>query len=297
MIILPKGIDLNSLLLFLKETGVQSSSLLRKFDNELIPLYVSGDNSQLKNIESDLVTSADLTINKLFLDKFSENYPNANWEIITEENSKGDSPREFQSNWVWLIDPLDGTKDFIQKTGEYAIHVALLFKNEPILGMVLLPGLQEMWFGVKGIGTWKEKESLKKENKNLETFSKKEAFNLVTSKNHSNEKLAIILEELNFLKVTRMGSIGYKICSLLRNEAEVYISISGKTSPKDWDIAAPHSLIAYSKCNFTYASGSQINYFSKEYLQTGCLIASTLLEKEHYNLCEKVNSIIKKYNL
>ncbi len=296
MTILPKGIDLNSLLLFLKETGVQSASLLRDFDNELIPLYDSGDNSQLKN-ESDPVTSADLTVNKLFLDKFSEYYPNVNWEIVTEENSKSDSYRGFKSNWVWLIDPLDGTKDFIQKTGEYAIHVALLFKNQPILGMVLLPKLKEVWFGVKGIGTWKENEKIKQHNKNFETFSKKEAINLVTSKNHRNEKLAIILEELSFRKVLRMGSIGYKICSLLRNEADIYISISGKTAPKDWDIAAPHSLILYSNCKFTYASGSQINYLSKNYLQKGCLIASTLLEEEHFNLCKKVNAIIKKYNL
>ena len=88
MINLPEGVELNNLLLFLRETGVKSASILRSFENGSMSLYDYGDNSQLGKNLNEPVTAADLTINKLFLDKFASNYPNVNWEIVTEENSK-----------------------------------------------------------------------------------------------------------------------------------------------------------------------------------------------------------------
>lgn len=293
MINLPEGVELNNLLLFLRETGVKSASILRNFESGSISLYDFGDNSKLQKNEKEPVTAADLTINKLFLDKFAVSFPNIDWEIITEENSKENLSCDYKSDWIWMIDPLDGTKDFIQKTGEYAIHVSLLFKKTPILGMVVLPSCQEIWFGVEGIGTWKENEEFSSPDNDLLAFSKRNANTVITSKNHSNRKLKIILAEMNFKNIIAQGSIGFKICSLLRNEGDIYISISDKTSPKDWDVAAPHSLIKNASCQFTYVSGDKLSYMGKNFEQKGCLIASTLIESEHFKICQRVKSIIE----
>ena len=84
MFSLPKGVDLNSLLLFLKNVGLESSSILRSFEDGSIPLYDFNQKTKLKENINDPVTSADLTINKLFIDRFKEFYPNSDWEIITE---------------------------------------------------------------------------------------------------------------------------------------------------------------------------------------------------------------------
>lgn len=304
MIKLPKGVNLNDLLQFLRNIGLESSSMLRNFDNGTIPLYDSSDNQNIDKNINDPVTAADLKLNKYLTDQFSKYYSDIDWEIVTEENSKEILFKESKSDWVWFIDPLDGTKDFIQKSGEYAIHIALTFKNRTIVGFVLLPSIHEMWFGVNGIGTWKENENSNPEiNKfileyqEFKSFSKLEVVNVVTSKNHNNQKLELILQEMKYQNIIRMGSIGFKICSLLRNEADLYISISGNTAPKDWDIAAPHALINNAKCNFTYASGNDIKYQKENYLQEGCLIASTLSKKEHQNVCKKVNTIIEKFKL
>ena len=236
-------------------------------------------------------------INQLIIERFAENYQNVNWEIITEENSKAIKFNNSKSDWIWLIDPLDGTKDFIQKTGEYAVHLALNFKNKPFIGIVVLPSLREIWFSVKDLGTWKESEEGPEENKKFKRFSNSKANTIVTSKNHSNEKLEIILKELNLKNIKRMGSIGFKVCSLLRNEADIYISISGKTAPKDWDLAAPNSLINSANCFFTNAAGKELTYNKENYEQKGCLVASTLQEREHFRICKEINKIIKKYNL
>ena len=92
-------------------------------------------------------------------------------------------------------------------------------------------------------------------------------------------------------------SIGYKICSLLRNESNIYVSISDKTAPKDWDIAAPQILMNSANLNFTYVSGVEINYSKDEYQQKGCLVASTLPRNEHLRVCKKIDSIIRKLTL
>ena len=104
----------------------------------------------------------------------------------------------------------------------------LLFKNKPILSLVLLPSLKEMWFGVNGIGTWKESEkyNLQKkkvdfENKKFKNYPKNSLIKVLTSKNHNNHKLDLILKEMNYQNIIRMGSIGYKLCTNLRGDADV----------------------------------------------------------------------------
>tara|TARA_B100001989_G_C24523961_1_gene457517 strand:+ start:480 stop:1379 length:900 start_codon:yes stop_codon:yes gene_type:complete len=299
MIELPKGVDLQSLLLFLKRLGCKSSSMLRDFESESILLYKSPESSEQNHNEKDLVTAADLELNKLITEDFLINFPNIKWEIVTEENAKNEPHSRYQSNseWTWFVDPLDGTRDFVQKSGEYAVHLGLIFKNKPILGMVLLPSLKELWFGVNGIGTWVESEDISLKKKEFENIPSSDPIKVLTSKNHNNSKLEFILREMDFKNVVRMGSIGFKVCNLLKNQADIYLSISDKTSPKHWDIAAPHALLDNSRCNFTYASGENINYQQKDYLQEGCLIASTLSNKEHLNICKNVNTIIKEFDL
>ena len=300
MIKLPERVNLDDLLQFLRKIGLQSSALLRDFDNGTIPLYDQSEGSKINLHDKDPVTLADLTLNKYFVSEFLENFPNIDWDIVTEENSKGNIFKESNCEWVWYIDPLDGTKDFIQKSGEYAIHIGLTYRNKAILGMVLLPSIYEMWFGVKGIGTWKENDNCPLKtinsdivNKQIVSFSKSEVFSVVTSKNHNNQRLELILKEMGYKNITRMGSIGFKVCSLLRNDADIYISISGKTSPKDWDIAAPFALIKNASCNFTYVTGDDIYFQRKDYLQEGCLIASTLRTDVHLSICKEVSEIIK----
>lgn len=293
MIELPKGIDLKDLLLFLRNIGLRSSSILRDYEKGIFPLYENNDDLHVKYDPNDPVTAADLAINQLIVESFSTNFFGIDWELISEENAKSNELIDFKSEWTWLIDPLDGTKDFIQNTGEYAIHIALIFRNRPILGMVALPSIKEIWFGVQGYGTWKESGMKSTDIRKFVGPSKMKEINIVTSKNHANQKLINILKHLEHRKVLKMGSIGFKICNLLRNESNVYISISDKTSPKDWDIAAPHALLKGANCKFTYVSGGEINYFRENFEQQGCLIGSTLSENEHMRVCKKIEEIMK----
>ena len=78
-------------------------------------------------------------MNEIIIKKINEKYKNINWDILSEENVKIDSEIfDGTSDWVWVLDPLDGTKDFIQGTGNYAMHLAKNFKQTPNIGFVLI---------------------------------------------------------------------------------------------------------------------------------------------------------------
>ena len=108
---------------------------------------------------------------------------------------------------------------------------------------------------------------------------------LVSSKNHQQSKLNNLLSKLCFAETKKIGSVGCKVASILRGESDVYISLSGKTSPKDWDMAAPHALIEAAGGLFTHADETNLTYKNLNYLQSGCLIASH--GKAHQLICKK----------
>ena len=94
----------------------------------------------------DPVTIADLKVNKTVIQRINDRCKDVDWEIISEENVKFSS-NDFNRNtdWIWILDPLDGTKDFIQGTSNYAMHLALNYKQKSFIGIVLIPERDELW--------------------------------------------------------------------------------------------------------------------------------------------------------
>ena len=112
------------------------------------------------------MTLADLEVNNLIIQRIHEKYANFDWGILSEENVKLSSNNNYYeplSDLLWVLDPLDGTKDFIQGTGNYAMHLALNFKKKPYLGVVLIPEKDELWISDgKKFGVRKEMDPGKK---------------------------------------------------------------------------------------------------------------------------------------
>ncbi len=290
MIKLPSGVDIKSLINDLRILSWEASQTLLYYSQILKD---SKDKSNiLKNADmNDPVTLADLKVNEIIINKINEKYQNINWEILSEENVKS-SPREveFKNDWVWVLDPLDGTKDFIQGTSNYAMHLALNFRGRPYLGVVLIPEKDELWIST-GEEVWCEKKNgLKLKPKMSKNKSLKDMV-LVTSKNHRNETLRNLIQKLNFNNVIVMGSIGCKISSILRGESDIYISLSlpGKSSPKDWDFAAPEAILSAAGGAITNLDNREISYGKANFEQQGILIASN-----NYLIHEKICSEIKE---
>ena len=121
---------------------------------------------------------------------------------------------------------------------------------------------------------------------------------LVTSKNHRNQTLQSLINNINFKEVIVMGSIGCKIASILRGESDIYISLSlpGQSSPRDWDFAAPEAILKAAGGALTNLDNQDLSYGKSNYEKGGIIIASNNREN-HENLCLQLKEIIKKNNI
>ena len=298
MIKLPKDLNIHNLIDDLRIFSWEAADLLI-FYSDLIK--DSKDGSQiLENGEKDNpVTTADLKVNELIIKRINEKYENLiGWGILSEENVKMTTDRnDLSSDWLWVFDPLDGTKDFLQRTGDYAMHLALNYKNKPCLGVVLIPSKDELWIsdgnkvcceGRDG----KEKRFYFSNKKSLHEMT------LVTSKNHSSKTLKLLIDKINFKNVLTMGSIGCKVASIIRGESDIYISLSipNKSSPKDWDFAAPEIILKTAGGAITNIENEELSYNNFNFEQRGIIIASNNRQL-HKEICSEIKDLIRANNI
>ena len=294
---LPKGVDINKLIDNLRFFSWEASDILLYYSKMLKdPEY---EKNILKNKNAnDPVTIADLQVNDLIIKRIKENYENVNWNILSEENVKtGIHNFNRSSKWLWVLDPLDGTKDFLQGTGHYAMHLALNYEEKSYIGIVLIPEKNELWIS-DGKDAWCEgRDGFRKKIKLTDNKTLQE-MTLVTSKNHRNETLENLINKINFKKVNVMGSIGCKIASIIRGESDIYVSLSlpGKSSPKDWDFAAPEAILRAAGGSITNLENEELSYKNHNFNQGGLIIASNN-KQNHKRVCLQIKEIIERYNI
>ena len=297
MVTLPNGVTLNNLIEDLKSFSWESADILLNYSEKIKDFRVKHEFLKSVN-QNNPVTEADLKVNETLIKNIKKKYSEIDWDILSEENVKIDSSfSDFNSDWLWVLDPLDGTKDFIQGTGNYAMHLALNYKQKAFIGVVLIPEKDELWIS-DGETTWYERRD--KSFKKTQLFSKNilQEMVLVTSKNHRNETLKKLIEKIKFKKVIIMGSIGCKIASILRGESDIYISLSlpERSSPKDWDFAAPEAILKAAGGAITDLNNQELCYGEPNYQKGGIILASNN-RHTHKNLCSQVKEIISKYDI
>ena len=295
MLKLPNDVDINNLIDNLRFFSWEAADHLLYYSQ----LFKNGDfkSNILNNGENeDPVTKADLKVNEIIIRRIENQFKGVNWGILSEENVKlgegGICNKDF--DWLWVLDPLDGTKDFIQSTGNYAMHLALNYKNKPYLGVVLIPEKEELWFAFEDQVWFENREGFKFEvnllkNKSLQDMT------LVTSKNHRNKVLKNLIQKINFKEVKVMGSIGCKIASIVRGESDIYICLSlpGKSCPKDWDFAAPAAILKSAGGAITNLDNKELSFNNPNFEQGGIILA-TNNSLRHGEICAEIKEIIGK---
>ena len=297
MIELPSGIKIKDLINDLRilswevsDTLIYYSKILKDPNNK--------SNILKNNNLDDPVTLADLKVNEIIIKRINEKYRDVNWGILSEENSKSNSFNSYCSHdWMWVLDPLDGTKDFIQGTSNYAMHLALNYKSKPYIGIVLIPEKDELWIA-DGEKVWGEKSDGSIIKPNLSKNIILQDMTLVTSKNHRNTTLRNLIQKIHFKEVIIMGSIGCKIASILRGQSDIYICLSMPegSSPKDWDFAAPEAILKAAGGVITNIHNEELVYGASNFQQGGIIVASNNRINQ-MKICSEIKQSLEKYNL
>ena len=297
MIKLPFGVDIDNLIEDLRIFSWEAADILLFYSK-----WIKGNNKDRDIIENnndeEPVTLADLKVNELIIKRIKEKYLNTNWAILSEESVKiKNDYSDTNADWLWILDPLDGTRDFIQGTENYAMHLALNYKQKPILGVVLIPERDELWISYGDKLFCENREGLRKKI-NISNNSNLKDMSLVTSKNHRNKILKELIHKINFKKIIVMGSIGCKVASIIRGESDIYISLSlpGKSSPKDWDFASPEAILRAAGGAITTVDNEELKYNTKNFEHPGIIIASNN-KNNHRSVCNQVKEIVKTNNI
>ena len=297
MIKLPIGVDINNLIDDLRIFSWEAADVLLSYSKIIKNPEKKREIIQTKN-NADPVTLADLKVNQLIISRIKEKYQKINWEILSEENVKTKSNHcDINADWCWVLDPLDGTKDFIQGTGNYAMHLALNYKQKPYIGVVLIPEKDELWIA-HGDRLWCERREGGISKPQISNRKFINEMTLVSSKNHRNEMLEKLINKMSFHKVIVMGSIGCKLASIVRGESDIYISINmpGKSGPKDWDFAAPEAVLKAAGGALTTIENEDLIYGKGNFEHSGIIIASNNKEM-HKSICLNLKKTIEKFSI
>ena len=199
-LVVPKEVELPTLLDELRKLSWASADVLMAYARGVEPPYGFSNSLTVEEVGDGPVSAADMAVNELLISGLKDNLAFKEWDILSEETSKEKTFQQdnYKKDWCWILDPLDGTKDFLQGSENYAVHIALAYKQKPKIGIVLIPERNELWFGLIGRSTWCEnREGIK----TPVSFSKRIDISelvLVSSKNHQQSKLNNLLSTLCF---------------------------------------------------------------------------------------------------
>jgi 3'(2'), 5'-bisphosphate nucleotidase len=252
---------------------------IRTAGEEVLKHYRSDLKIDYKEDESPL-TQADLSSNAVLKEMLAETgYP-----ILSEEGA--DDLKRLNSAKVWIIDPLDGTMDFIQETGEFSVMAGLVDQGKPLLGAVFQPATGELFYAEKGKGAFKEDGYRQKKRLQVSSTKEVKEARMVVSRNHLKPEDESLADKLQIKKMKKVGSNGVKIAKIAAGEADFFVNTGSGMG--EWDSCAPDIILKEAGGILTDKLGQEIMYNKKEpILKNGLVAGNKLLHKK---VAEALNS-------
>lgn len=216
---------------------------------EILKIY-NKEYSIAEKSDKSPVTEADLMANRII----TAGLKKYNWSIISEESNNEAS---IKNNRFWIVDPLDGTADFIQKTGEFSIMVGLVENESPILGVVYQPSENKMYYAEHDRGAYLKEKG--KTNK-LEVSKKDDLSEcrIVFSRNHLGAHDIALAESMKIKSIVKSGSNGIKIGLIAENKADIFFNLTDRMGK--WDSCAPEIILKEAGGEVSDTLGNKIRY-------------------------------------
>ncbi|MFL1455778.1 3'(2'),5'-bisphosphate nucleotidase CysQ [Marinobacter sp. GN3S48] len=223
----------------------------------ILPIYQSDFEVHYKEDKSP-ITAADVASHDVIVKGLESLTPDI--PILSEEGAN--IPWEERKHWhrFWLIDPIDGTKEFTQRTGEFTVNIALIEDGEPVMGVVTAPALKEAFWGISGEGAYKRDHA--GEIRSIQVARPAATKRVVASKNHMNEATRAFIDRLGEHELVQAGS-SLKFCRLAEGLADVYPRL-GPTC--EWDTGAAHAVLIAAGGKVETLEGQPLKYGKEDVL-------------------------------
>jgi 3'(2'), 5'-bisphosphate nucleotidase len=203
----------------------------------IMEIYRGGDVGETSKTDNSPLTLADLAAHRTIVDALGKLTPEI--PILSEEAA--DIPYSERSKWTrfWLVDPLDGTKEFIKRNGEFTVNIALIENGEPVLGIVYAPVPDVCYYGSRGAGAFVQRSNTAARSIAVKPHTVGIPIQVVASRSHSDARTEAFLKVLGDYQCISMGS-SLKLCLVAEGTAHFYPRL-GPTM--EWDTAAAHAVV------------------------------------------------------
>jgi 3'(2'), 5'-bisphosphate nucleotidase len=225
--------------------------------------------------ENDPVTAADLASTEAILETLGRAFPDD--PVLIEE--KTDDGARLSSSRVWIVDPLDGTREFIDRIPEFCVMIGLVEDGRPVLGVVHVPLTGVAFQGVAGGPALRIDPDGTETPLTCNPAGSIESMRLVVSRSHRSDAITRAKEILGITEEVPSGSVGMKVARLVTGEADLYIHLG--PGIKLWDACAPDAILAAAGGRMTDPSGTAIDYAARSvHCPTGLLATTGALHDE-----------------
>lgn len=223
-----------------------AESIAREAGDLLMDFYRGGYEVELKDGDEP-VTEADRAANRLIVKRLRRAFPD---DGIVAEESAADAEEARGERRVWMVDPMDGTKEFTTQTDEFAVMIGLCVDSRPLLGVVNQPATGTLYRGVVGDGAERVREG-RVERLQVSDRDEPSSMRLICSRSHMPDVVRRMMEDLEITELLRSGSVGLKIGRIGTADCDLYLHPSDGT--KLWDSCAPEAIL--------HAAGGRITDF------------------------------------
>ncbi|MFN2578910.1 MAG: 3'(2'),5'-bisphosphate nucleotidase CysQ [Pyrinomonadaceae bacterium] len=237
--------------------------------------------------ETEEVTAADREANELIVGRLRTEFPDDG--ILAEEST--DTEQRLEKHRVWLIDPMDGTKNFIRRDGDFAVQIGLAVGGESVLGTVYQPVRDVLYRAVRGGGSWMEERSGAPRRMSVSSRTAANEMVLASSRSHRSPRLERVVGTFGFRDEVRRGSVGVKIGLITEQQADVYLHLSPST--KQWDTCGPEIILHEAGGRLTDLFGKPLRYNGARIDNRNGIVATN--GAAHKIIIEKLAPLLREF--
>ena len=220
-----------------KAAVLAGEAIMEVYGNEDFSVKYKSDDSPL--------TEADKRANDIIVEMLKSEFPD--YAILSEESA--DDKSRLDNDYCFIVDPLDGTKEFIKRNGQFTVNIALAYKNKSVMGVIYVPVTKTLYYAAHGFGSYCGEDRIK-------VSDRAENLRMVMSSSHSHPDEQRLIEKYNITEFVKMGS-SLKGCLVAEAKADVYYRFN---PTMEWDTAAMQCIAEQAGAIFRQMDGTDMLY-------------------------------------
>lgn len=229
-----------------KLCAVEAGKAIMEIYNDFNDLQV-----EYKKDHSPL-TTADKAANRIIVDALRKNFPT--YAVLSEEEK--DNHERLNNPWCFVVDPLDGTKEFLKRNGQFTVNIALAWEHESVMGVIYVPVTGDLYYAARGYGAYKQTPDGEVKKLSVSGRTDLASLRVVASNSHECPEMTALIEKYQFRHLVKMGS-SLKGCLIAEDRADIYYR---HNPTMEWDTAAMQCIAEEAGAIFRQMDGSPMRY-------------------------------------